>query len=609
MCNLFKNLVAILLIIFNLGVSKFVYAKTLPKDTRLYLQSYYAFKHGDMKRAIIYLGQIINNDEADKDTYEKLIAAYLIEDDFIDAYNIAVSMPESDQSRIAAFIKAVNNFKIGNFKAFDTKQQPLLNSVLDQISFKLMRAWSYYAMGKDDMAAKEIKMIEEAHNNNAQIDKFLSDEKTKKFTHALTMYNLALLYHSSNILKAEKYFDEALKSYRNSIANTVVHDRILINYIKLLQMHHEQNAAKQILHEEQKLYPDDAVITDLLNYISKDKPIEDSILQGQKAKTEFAKEAACEALSNIAAILANFDGIQAAWFYNRMALEINPYAMNSLWQYGSVIGMRNINSKQDVIFALAILNKVKDSSIYYFAAKIQQSLLLLQREEFDKSVDILHQLRAHYTSLNDTKKLDVIAYFLANIYVKNNEFGNAALVVKNILKDEKTHGKNWLLYYEAGIVYTELGDNDNAIKYFEIALEKSPNNAELLNYYGYVLLQNNKSPSKALQLLIRAASLDPANGYILDSLGWAYYYNKEYKKSIQCLQLAAQLLPFESEVIEHLGDAYWKNKDKTQAQYEWHNAINISKDKNNIERLNQKLINALSQTINKKTEKHSKNGT
>ncbi|MCF3424465.1 tetratricopeptide repeat protein, partial [Escherichia coli] len=78
--------------------------------------------------------------------------------------------------------------------------------------------------------------------------------------------------------------------------------------------------------------------------------------------------------------------------------------------------------------------------------------------------------------------------------------------------------------------------------------------------------------------------------YILDSLGWAYYYNKEYKKSIQCLQLAAQLLPFESEVIEHLGDAYWKNKDKTQAQYEWHNAINISKDKNNIERLNQKLI-------------------
>lgn len=608
MCNLFKNLLAILLIIFNLGGSKFVYAESAPKDIRLYLQSYYAFKHGDMKRAIIYLGEIINNNEADKDTYEKLIAAYLIEDDFVDAYNVAVSMPKAQQSRIATFIKAVNDFKIGNFKVFDTAQLPLLNSVLDQISFKLLKAWSYYATNKDELAAKEIKMIEVARNGNAQINKFLADKKTKKFTHALTMYNLALLYHNSNPLKAEKYFNEALEAYRNSIENTVVHDRILINYIKLLQMHHK-NVAKQILLEEQKLYPDDAVVTDLLNYISKDKPIEDSILGEQKSKIAFAKEAACEDLSNIAAILANFNGIQAAWFYNRMALEINPYDMNSLWQYASVISMRNINIKQDIKFSLDILNKVKDTSIYYFASKIQQSLLLLQEEEFDKAVDILHQLRAHYTKLHDIKKLDVIAYFLANIYVKNNELGNAALVIKNILKEEKTYSKNWLLYYEAGIIYTELGDPDKAIKYFEAALKKSPNNAELLNYYGYILLQNNKLPLKALQLLTRAASLDPANGYILDSLGWAYYYNKEYKKSIQCLQLAVQLLPFESEVIEHLGDAYWKNNDKTQAQYEWRNAMNISKDKNNVDKLKQKLKNALSKDIKKTTTKNSKNGT
>ena len=81
-------------------------------------------------------------------------------------------------------------------------------------------------------------------------------------------------------------------------------------------------------------------------------------------------------------------------------------------------------------------------------------------------------------------------------------------------------------------------------------------------------------------------------GYIIDSLGWAYFLKKDYGKAEKILKIAYEKTPYESEVYDHYGDALWKQKKYLQARYVWKNALNLE----NIElerkkRIKEKIIN------------------
>ena len=50
-------------------------------------------------------------------------------------------------------------------------------------------------------------------------------------------------------------------------------------------------------------------------------------------------------------------------------------------------------------------------------------------------------------------------------------------------------------------------------------------------------------------------------GYIIDSLGWAYFLKEDYAKAEKILKIAYEKTPYESEVYDHYGDALWKKKN------------------------------------------------
>ena len=52
--------------------------------------------------------------------------------------------------------------------------------------------------------------------------------------------------------------------------------------------------------------------------------------------------------------------------------------------------------------------------------------------------------------------------------------------------------------------------------------------------------------------------LRPNDGYIVDSLGWAYYRLHRYKDAVATLERAIELRPEDSTINDHLGDAYWQ---------------------------------------------------
>ena len=59
-----------------------------------------------------------------------------------------------------------------------------------------------------------------------------------------------------------------------------------------------------------------------------------------------------------------------------------------------------------------------------------------------------------------------------------------------------------------------------------MAMKLQPNDPYVINYLAYSWLDRNINIEMALDLLEKAVELEPSDGYILDSLGWAYYLSE-----------------------------------------------------------------------------------
>jgi tetratricopeptide (TPR) repeat protein len=82
------------------------------------------------------------------------------------------------------------------------------------------------------------------------------------------------------------------------------------------------------------------------------------------------------------------------------------------------------------------------------------------------------------------------------------------------------------------------------------------NNADALNFIGYLYAERGIHLREARILIKKALAVKPDDGYILDSLGWVYYKMESYKKARTYLEQAHRLVPDDPTIAEHLGDAY-----------------------------------------------------
>ena len=89
-------------------------------------------------------------------------------------------------------------------------------------------------------------------------------------------------------------------------------------------------------------------------------------------------------------------------------------------------------------------------------------------------------------------------------------------------------------------------------------LKKNPNDTYTLNYISYKLALRDEDLDYALNLIKKALTLDPENGYFLDTIGWVEFKRKNYERSVFYLEKASTLLPNSDEVLDHLGDCYLK---------------------------------------------------
>ena len=73
-------------------------------------------------------------------------------------------------------------------------------------------------------------------------------------------------------------------------------------------------------------------------------------------------------------------------------------------------------------------------------------------------------------------------------------------------------------------------------------------------------------------MIKKAVDARPNDGYIVDSLGWAYYRLHRYDEAVGHAGARHRAAPEDSTINDHLGDAYWQVGRKLEATFQWAHA-------------------------------------
>jgi tetratricopeptide (TPR) repeat protein len=120
-------------------------------------------------------------------------------------------------------------------------------------------------------------------------------------------------------------------------------------------------------------------------------------------------------------------------------------------------------------------------------------------------------------------------------------------------------------WFMLGAIYERQKKFEQAEEQFRKVLDTNPNNASVLNYYGYMLADRGIRLDEATSMIERAVKQEPNNGAYLDSLGWAYYKQNKLAEAEECLRKAVDRESHDPTILSHLGNVYIKTGQNERA--------------------------------------------
>jgi tetratricopeptide (TPR) repeat protein len=137
----------------------------------------------------------------------------------------------------------------------------------------------------------------------------------------------------------------------------------------------------------------------------------------------------------------------------------------------------------------------------------------------------------------------------------------------------------WPLWLQRGGALDLAGDWTESKVALRKAMDLAPNQALVLNQYGYSQIAHREDVANASALIERASQLRPDDPAITDSLGWVRYLLGDVAAAVPLLEKAAAGDPSEPTINEHLGDAYWASGRLYEARYAWRAALVTAEEK------------------------------
>ncbi len=263
----------------------------------------------------------------------------------------------------------------------------------------------------------------------------------------------------------------------------------------------------------------------------------------------------------------------------RLATYLNPADEAALMTVADLLQQAEQNQA-----ALAMLGRIPADGAYLPVARASQAAIL---GAIDQKAQALAVLEAG-VAMPQASAEDWARY--GDALRDLERFSDAVQAYdKAIALQEQRPAGHWQLYFLRGTAKERAGDWQSAEADLRKALLLAPDQALILNYLGYSLLDRGLRPDEAQALIAKAHALKPDDGYITDSLGWAHYRQGRYADAVRLLEEAFALVPEDATVGEHLGDAYWRTGRFLEARHRWQGALDSQPDTAQRKRLQVKL--------------------
>jgi Flp pilus assembly protein TadD len=296
-----------------------------------------------------------------------------------------------------------------------------------------------------------------------------------------------------------------------------------------------------------------------------------------------AKEGAAEVFYGLASSLVAGNDYDTAIAYLQYARYIGPAGDLSSVLLGQVLQAQGRHREATHAF-----DSVGVDSPFHTLAAIGASVSDAIRGLSERAATRLEPIAA-----DDPSEVSVVNT-LAGIYRDEGRWEDASALLSATIDVLPTFiADDWRLFYQRGVAYERMDQWPEAETDFRRALALSPDQPDVLNYLGYSWIDRGENYLEALDMIQRAVQQRPDSGYIIDSLGWAYFKLGNYESAVETLEQAAELTPSHPEVLEHLGDAYWRAGRQLEAVYQWNQALAFSPDDETTQRLKDKIDNGL----------------
>jgi Tfp pilus assembly protein PilF len=198
---------------------------------------------------------------------------------------------------------------------------------------------------------------------------------------------------------------------------------------------------------------------------------------------------------------------------------------------------------------------------------VEYATLLGDNSQVDEATKVLR-------SLNSNGQIDRDTYLeLAQVEDHGKRYTDAVRDANSALDLSQDPADKESAWFLLGAIYNDAKNYDQAEQMFRKSLEVKPHDAEVLNDYGYMLVDRGIRLDEAISMIHSAVNEDPTNSAYLDSLGWAYFKQGNFPEAQQYLQQAISHDSTDPTILGHLGDVYAKMGQPDRAEQTWERAL------------------------------------
>lgn len=233
---------------------------------------------------------------------------------------------------------------------------------------------------------------------------------------------------------------------------------------------------------------------------------------------------------------------------------------------------------------LAKVDSYDGKNAAWLNVQIRRAQLIAKEGKLDEARQFLKELKTN-SEAEQVQLLQAEAQLLKTA----NQAAQAMAVMEAAI--ERFPNNADLLYD-----YAMMAEAQKKLEQMELNLRRvialAPNSQHAYNALGYSYADRNIHLDEALSLIEKALQLAPDDPFILDSYGWAKFRLAKLDEAEQALRRAYQLRP-DPEIAIHLGEVLWSMGQKEQARQFWRDAKAKDPDnetlKSTLLRLHEKL--------------------